>query len=82
MVLTLVLWVACGAVFGWYLAGYADYVSTYAGLAGVMSALVFLYILAVLLLIGGELNAAILRQRLLAQRRAARQITPGGVSGG
>lgn len=82
VVLTLVLWVASGTVFGWYLAGYADYVSTYAGLAGVMSALVFLYILAVLLLIGGELNAAILRQRTLAQRRAARRITPDGASGG
>lgn len=82
ILLTLVLWVASGTVFGWYLAGYADYVSTYAGLAGVMSALVFLYILAVLLLIGGELNAAILRQRMLAQRKAARQITQDGASAG
>ncbi|ADZ68884.1 YihY/virulence factor BrkB family protein [Polymorphum gilvum] len=67
---TLALWLAAGAAFGAYLAGYADYVSTYAGLAGVMSALVFLYIVALALLIGGELNAALIRQRDLRRETA------------
>ncbi len=63
--LTLILWMVTGAVFGAYLAGYANYVSTYAGLAGVMSALVFLYLIGVELLMGGELNAALIRYRSL-----------------
>lgn len=70
---TLVLWLICGVVFGAYLAGFANYVSTYAGLAGVMAALVFLYLISLVLIIGGELNAAILRQRCLRAERAARE---------
>ena len=59
---TIVLWLAAGAAFGLYLAQYANrYVSTYAGLASAMIALVFLYFSATIFLYGGELNAAILR---------------------
>ncbi len=60
---TLVLWLVSGAAFGAWLAGFANYVSTYAGLAGAMTALVFLYLVAVGFVFGGELNAAILRRR-------------------
>ena len=59
---TLVLWLAAGLAFGRYLAGYAwTYVSTYAGLASAMIALVFLYWTASIFIYGGELNAAIFR---------------------
>ncbi|MGH6795159.1 MAG: hypothetical protein ACREDH_08170, partial [Methylocella sp.] len=37
-----------------------NYVSTYAGLASVMIALVFLYMIASIFIFGGELNAATL----------------------
>lgn len=60
---TLVLWIVSGSVFGAYLARFANYVSTYGGLAGIMTALIFLYICALVFILGGELNAAILRQR-------------------
>jgi membrane protein len=59
---TLVLWVAGGAIFGFYLDSFA-YVSTYAGLATAMVALVFLYTLAAIFLFGGELNAAIMARQ-------------------
>ncbi|MEP3275730.1 MAG: YihY/virulence factor BrkB family protein [Stappiaceae bacterium] len=72
IVVTLVLWVLAGSVFGAYLERFATYVSTYAGLAGVMTALVFLYLIAVLFILGGEINAAILRQRRL---RSSKQET-------
>ncbi|WP_106753850.1 YihY/virulence factor BrkB family protein [Pannonibacter carbonis] len=75
VLLTLVLWIGSGAVFGYYLASYANYVSTYAGLAGVMTALVFLYIVALALLAGGELNASLLRARRIRQRRRVEQQT-------
>jgi membrane protein len=60
---TLVLWLAAGVAFGAYLASFANYVSTYAGLAGVMTALVFLYMVSACFVFGGELNAAIMRRR-------------------
>jgi membrane protein len=61
VVATLVLWVAGGAIFGFYLDSFAfAYVSTYAGLATAMVALVFLYTLAAIFIFGGELNAAIM----------------------
>jgi membrane protein len=64
VVVTIALWLAGGAGFGWYLAQYANrYVTTYAGLASAMIALVFLYVSAAIFIYGGELNAAILRAR-------------------
>ncbi|MBD1549148.1 YihY/virulence factor BrkB family protein [Roseibium aggregatum] len=64
---TLVMWMVSGAAFGAYLATFANYVSTYGGLAGIMTALVFLYICSMVFILGGELNAAIIRQRAIAR---------------
>jgi membrane protein len=62
--LTFVSCVAFGEVFGAYLSEFArSYVSTYAGLASVMIALIFLYFMAAIFLYGGELNAAVMRAR-------------------
>ena len=60
---TLVMWIVSGSVFGAYLASFANYVSTYGSLAGIMTAIVFLYICALVFILGGELNAAIIRAR-------------------
>ncbi len=61
---TLVLWLACGFIFGRYLADFAyTYVTYYAGLASAMISLVFLYYSAWIFIFGGELNAAIARER-------------------
>jgi membrane protein len=69
IVVTLALWLVCGIGFGRYLAEFAtNYVTTYAGLASAMIALVFLYWSATMFVYGGELNAVILEGR--AQRRA------------
>jgi membrane protein len=60
MLMTLVAWLIGGLGFGWYLDSFAGaYVTTYAGLATAMIALVFLYWLAAIFLYGAELNAAI-----------------------
>lgn len=62
ILLTFVLWIAASIAFGSYLADFArNYVTTYAGLASAMIALVFLYMIASIFIFGGELNAAILR---------------------
>ena len=61
---TLALWLACGYIFGRYLATFSSaYVTYYAGLASAMTALVFLYFSAWIFIFGGELNAAIARAR-------------------
>ncbi|MFS8036068.1 YihY/virulence factor BrkB family protein [Xanthobacter sp. AM11] len=65
ILVTLVLWLVGATAFGFYLAEFpANYVTTYAGLASVMIALVFLYLTATIFVFGGELNAAIERARL------------------
>jgi membrane protein len=61
--LTLIGWVAGSALFATYLEQFSTYVSTYAGLASIMIAVVFLYIVSVIFILGGEFNAAIRRYR-------------------
>jgi membrane protein len=64
IVATLALWLACGYAFGRYLSDFSyTYVTYYAGLASAMMALVFLYFTALIFIYGGELNAAIARER-------------------
>lgn len=61
LVFTLVFWVAGSSAFAAYLGRFSSYASTYAGLASMMIALVFLYMISAIFIIGGELNAAIRR---------------------
>jgi membrane protein len=62
IILTVVLSLIFAIGFAAYLAQFArNYVTTYAGIASVMIALVFLYSLASIFIFGGELNAAICR---------------------
>jgi membrane protein len=72
---TLLLWLSCGFVFGRYLADFRyTYVTYYAGLASAMVALVFLYFTAWIFIYGGELNAAIARERQDRRRMPQRVI--------
>jgi membrane protein len=69
--LTFVASIAFGEAFGFYLSEYLrNYISTYAGLASVMIALVYLYWVALLFVFGGELNAARIRMRQQRQDAA------------
>ncbi|MEP2707286.1 MAG: YihY/virulence factor BrkB family protein [Roseibium sp.] len=63
--LTLVLWVLATMFFSAYLKAFANYSATYAGLAGVMTAQIFLYIIGAILIYGAEFNAALERARLI-----------------
>jgi membrane protein len=72
--MTFVASIAFGELFGFYLSQYLrNYIATYAGLASVMIALVYLYWVALLFVFGGELNAAIMR----ARRRQALDLQAG-----
>lgn len=62
--LTLVLWLVSGIAFGAYLESFSgSYVTMYAGLATAMVALVFLYAMAAIFLLGAELNGALVEGR-------------------
>ena len=71
IVLTLVAWMVAASAFATYLKQFSAYVTTYAGLASIMIALVFLYIVAVIFIFGGEINAAIMRYRGLRANKDA-----------
>ena len=64
IVATLALWLVTAWGFGIYLARFANYATYYAGLASVFTAIVFLYLIAIIMIFGAELNAALARVRL------------------
>lgn len=66
IVLTLVLWILGGSAFALYITSFSHYVATYAGLAGVVTAIFFLYCAALILIFGAEFNAAVDRVRRVA----------------
>jgi len=62
--LTYSAWMIFALAFSSYLGRFAfNYVATYAGLASVMIAIVFLYSLAAIFIFGSEFNAALRRAR-------------------
>ena len=61
IVFTIAAWVAGSSMFAAYLERFSSYTATYAGLASIMIAVVFLYIVSAIFILGGELNAAISR---------------------
>ncbi|MGB3645829.1 MAG: YihY/virulence factor BrkB family protein [Mesorhizobium sp.] len=67
---TLVGWLIGSTAFASYLDHFSSYVTTYAGLASIMVAVVFLYIVSAIFILGGEFNAAISRY-LEARARVA-----------
>ena len=85
---TLIAWGAMAGIYGYYLRWFPTFAKTYAGLSGIVAALFFLYLAAIVLIFGGELNrvlmlrreardlrAMIRKQRSAGQRQAQR---PGG----
>ncbi|MBK0326626.1 YihY/virulence factor BrkB family protein [Rhodobacteraceae bacterium F11138] len=62
VLLTVLLWVLAATGFSYYLARFASYSATYAGLAGVMVALIFLYLMGAILILGAEFNGALMKR--------------------
>lgn len=61
--LTIAFWLLGSWAFVSYLREFATYSATYAGLAGIVVTIVFLYMVSAIFIFGGELNAAIMRDR-------------------
>ncbi|WOI57532.1 YihY/virulence factor BrkB family protein [Palleronia sp. LCG004] len=62
---TLTIWILFTAAFSFYLRSFASYSSYYAGLAGIVAALYFIYLAALVLIAGGEFNRALRIRRLV-----------------
>ncbi len=62
-VFTLAVWLAAAIGFSAYLRSFADYVSTYAGMASIVIALVFFYVMAAIFLVGAEINSCLIADR-------------------
>lgn len=69
IVVTFVLWIVGSMIFAAYLKTFANYFSTYAGLTSLMIALIFLYIIGAIFILGAELNASILIEAREDERR-------------
>ena len=63
VVLTILLWFVAGWGFTVYLQAFGGYARTYAGLAGIVAAMMFFYVVSAILLLGGEINRAIVDTR-------------------
>ncbi|SFD98205.1 membrane protein [Sulfitobacter brevis] len=57
-------WTLLAAAFAFYVESFGTYASYYAGMAGIIAALYFMYLAALLLIFGGELNRALRIRRL------------------
>ena len=62
VVLTILLWSVAGQGFSFYISRFGGYSATYAGLAGAMAALIFLYLMAAILILGAEFNGALIER--------------------
>jgi membrane protein len=68
VLLTVAVWVALSSAFSLYLVNFNSFASTYASLSGLFAAMFFLYLSALVLILGGEFN------RTLQLRRSVREI--------
>ena len=63
VILTVAAWVVLASAYSYYLANFATFASFYAGLSGVFAALFFLYLAALVLLLGGEVNRVVMLRK-------------------
>jgi membrane protein len=61
--LTMLIWLVLTTGFSWYLRNFSSFTSTYASLSGIFAAMFFVYMAALVLIFGGEVNHAIMQIR-------------------
>jgi membrane protein len=74
VLLTVVVWVIMSAVFSVYLLNFNTFASTYASLSGVFTAMFFVYLAALVLILGGELNRVLEVRRLMREERGDTEV--------
>jgi membrane protein len=65
VLLTVVVWVALSSLFSYYLVNFNTFASTYSSLSGLFAAMFFIYLAALVLIFGGEVNRVLQLHRTL-----------------
>ena len=73
VVITVVAWVVMSSAFSIYLINFNTFASTYASLSGVFAAMFFVYLAALVLILGGEVNRVIEVRRIMRMQRFAKE---------
>ena len=68
--LTVAVWLILTSVYSYFLSNFATFASTYAGLSGLFAAMFLIYLSALALILGGELNRVIVLARKYQQPSA------------
>jgi membrane protein len=79
VLLTVIAWIAMAAGFSYWLLHFNSFASTYASLSGIFAAMFFVYMAALLLILGGELNRVL---QLVKQRKINHQANKADTIGG
>jgi membrane protein len=69
VVLTVITWVLLSSAFSIYLVNFNTFASTYASLSGIFAAMFFLYLAALVLILGGEVNRVLEVRRIMRMQR-------------
>jgi membrane protein len=69
VVITVVAWVVMSSAFSIYLVNFNTFASTYASLSGVFAAMFFVYLAALVLILGGEVNRVLEVRRIMRIQR-------------
>jgi membrane protein len=68
-VLAIVLWLIGSVLLSWYLSNFANYTATYGSLGAAIGFMTWMWLSAIIVLVGAELNSEIERQALLKTAR-------------
>ena len=71
VLLTVVVWIALASAFSAYLVNFNSFASTYASLSGLFAAMFFLYLAALVLILGGEVNRVLQAHQTLRSTKKA-----------
>ena len=63
VILTVAVWLILSSVYSYFLSNFATFASTYVGLSGLFAAMFLIYLSALALILGGELNRVIVLAR-------------------
>ena len=69
VVITVIAWVLMSSAFSIYLVNFNTFASTYASLSGVFAAMFFVYLAALVLILGGEVNRVLEVRRIMRMQR-------------
>lgn len=71
VVMTVITWVFLSSAFSIYLVNFNTFASTYASLSGLFAAMFFVYLSALVLILGGEMNRVLEVRRIMRMQRYA-----------